>query len=62
MEKHGIDKHIIDFFGQRINARLQIRIGRSVRCCVPGVARPRGRGRSSRKVSPGLKRRELDDQ
>ena len=33
---------------------LQIRMGRDVRCCVPGVARPRGRGRLSRSVSPGL--------
>ena len=29
-------------------------MGRDARCCVPGVARPRGRGRLSRNVSPGL--------
>ena len=36
---------------------LQIRMGRDVRCCVPGVARPRGRGWLSRNVSLGLKKR-----
>ena len=55
-------KHIVDIayiiistpMWKRGRLRLQIRIGRDVRCCVPGVARPRGRGRLSRNVSPGL--------
>jgi hypothetical protein len=33
---------------------LQIRMGRDVRCCAPGVARPGGRDRLSCKVLPGL--------
>ena len=53
-----MDKHSIDLTSSCEDRmwKTQIRIGRNVRCCVPGVARPRGRGRLSRNVSPGLTR------
>ena len=53
--KHKVDiAYIIISTPHEGRLRLQIRMGRDVRCCVPGVARPRGRGRLSRSVSPGL--------
>jgi hypothetical protein len=54
--KHRIDKayHNFDPPCARDHLKLHIRMGRDVRFCVPGVARPRGRGRLSRNVSPGL--------
>ena len=54
--KHRVDKayHNFDPPCAKGHLRVQIRMGRDVRCCVPGVARSRSRGWLSRNVSTGL--------